>query len=204
MLTEYIQSAGIEPPPMLATALFYGIKTDTRGLSRGASQADIDAYFYLQQRADLEALARIERAQVPREYFQSLVAALRAARRYDHLLVSYLGTLSYPDLVGEMADLLLRLEGIRWVLCMGVHDDVLLLSVRTRLAHGAAGLIRHIVGPQGTAGGHGSLAGGQMPLEGADAEQLARTVLQRALYHLEIEVDGDAEPLIVYDLAAKV
>ena len=197
MLTEYVQSAGIEPPPTLATALFYGIKTDTWGLSRGASQPDLDAYFYLQQRADLEMLARIERAQVPREYFQSLVAALQAARRYDHLVVSYLDSMSYPDLAAEMADLLLRLEGIRWVLCVGIHDDVLMLSVRTRLAHGAAGLIRHIVGTRGTAGGHGSMAGGQIPLEGADPDQLARTVTQRALYHLEIEVDGDGELLTV-------
>ena len=96
-----------------------------------------------------------------------------------------------------MADLLLRLEGIRWVLCVGIHDDVLMLSVRTRLAHGAAGLIRHIVGTRGTAGGHGSMAGGQIPLEGADPDQLARTVTQRALYHLEIEVDGDGELLTV-------
>ena len=134
---------------------------------------------------------------MPREYFERLVATLRAARIYDHLLVSYVGAMSYPDLVAEMADLLLRLEGIRWVLCMGVHDDTLILSVRTRLVHGAAGLIRHIVGPQGTAGGHGALAGGQIPLNGAAPGPLARKVVQRALYHLEIEADrlhpGDEE-----------
>lgn len=197
MLLGYFEAAQLELPPSLATALFYGIKTDTRGLSRGASQADVDAYFYLQQRADLEMLARIERAQVPPEYFQSLVAALQAARRYDHFLVAYLKEMSYPDLGAEMADLLLRLEGIRWVLCMGVHDQVLFLSVRTRLAHGAARLIRHIVGPQGTAGGHGSLAGGQIPLDGADPDQLAHTVTHRALYHLEIESPETSERLIV-------
>ena len=31
ILTEYLQAAGLEPTPLLATALFYGIKTDTRG-----------------------------------------------------------------------------------------------------------------------------------------------------------------------------
>jgi nanoRNase/pAp phosphatase (c-di-AMP/oligoRNAs hydrolase) len=189
MMLEYLLAAEIEPPPPLATALFYGIKTDTRGLSRGASQADVDAYFYLQQRVDLEMLYAIEQAQVPPEYFQVLVAALRAARRYDHLLVAYVNQMDYPDLVAELADLLLRLEGIRWALCMGVYDEILMLSVRTRLAEGAAQLIRSIVGPQGTAGGHGSLAGGQISLEGADPDQLARTVTQRALYHLGITAD---------------
>ncbi|NIV29473.1 MAG: bifunctional oligoribonuclease/PAP phosphatase NrnA, partial [Anaerolineae bacterium] len=40
LLVEYLQAAGIEPAPPLATALFYGIKTDTLGLVRGASPAD--------------------------------------------------------------------------------------------------------------------------------------------------------------------
>jgi nanoRNase/pAp phosphatase (c-di-AMP/oligoRNAs hydrolase) len=31
ILTEYLQAAGLDPEPLLATALFYGIKTDTPG-----------------------------------------------------------------------------------------------------------------------------------------------------------------------------
>jgi nanoRNase/pAp phosphatase (c-di-AMP/oligoRNAs hydrolase) len=50
ILTEYLQAAEIEPAPPLATALFYGVKTDTMGLSRAASPADVAAYFYLQPR----------------------------------------------------------------------------------------------------------------------------------------------------------
>ncbi len=38
LLVEYLQAAGIEPSPPLATALFYGIKTDTLGLGRGAGR----------------------------------------------------------------------------------------------------------------------------------------------------------------------
>ena len=43
ILTEYLQEAGLEPEPPLATALFYGIKSDTRGLSCGAGPADMAA-----------------------------------------------------------------------------------------------------------------------------------------------------------------
>ena len=46
MLVEYLQAAGTEPPARLATALFYGIKTDTMGLVRGASPADVAAYIF--------------------------------------------------------------------------------------------------------------------------------------------------------------
>jgi len=88
ILTEYLQASGIEPTTPLATALFYGIKTDTMGLGRGASPADAAAYFYLQPRIDVDALVEIERAQLPAEYFQSFVTALQAARVYDGVVLA--------------------------------------------------------------------------------------------------------------------
>jgi nanoRNase/pAp phosphatase (c-di-AMP/oligoRNAs hydrolase) len=88
ILAEYLKTAGIEPAAQLATALFYGIKTDTMGLGRGISPEDVSAYFYLQTRVDVEALVQIERAQVPAEYFKSFDAALRAARVYNGVVIS--------------------------------------------------------------------------------------------------------------------
>ena len=41
ILTEYLQEAGLEPEPPLATVLFYGIKTDTRGLSRRTGRSHL-------------------------------------------------------------------------------------------------------------------------------------------------------------------
>ncbi len=70
ILTEYTQAANLDIPLFLATALFYGIKTDTKGLARGASPNDTAAYFYLQPKMDVEALAQIERAQVLQDLFQ--------------------------------------------------------------------------------------------------------------------------------------
>ena len=105
-MTEYLRAAGVEPAPKLATALFYGIKTNTMGLGRAASPADVAAYFYLQPRIDVEALVEIERAQVPADYFKSFAATLQAARAYDGVVISYLGSMAYPDLAAEMADIL--------------------------------------------------------------------------------------------------
>src|SRR5687768_16546215 len=52
ILTEYFQTAGLELTQPLATALFYGIKSDTLGLIRGASPADVAAYLQLQPQID--------------------------------------------------------------------------------------------------------------------------------------------------------
>jgi len=197
ILTQYLQAAAVEPPPSLATALFYGIKTITMGLSRNTSPADAAAYGYLQPRIDVKALANIEHAQVPADYFRSLDAALRAARMYDGLILAYSAGLSYPDLAAEMADVLLRLEKARWVICMGVYQGALILSVRTTSQeHTAEELVQAIVAGEGSAGGHGTMAGGQILLAGQAAEEKALLLRQRALQHLGIQPAGAGEPLI--------
>jgi nanoRNase/pAp phosphatase (c-di-AMP/oligoRNAs hydrolase) len=197
ILTEYLRAAGLEPESPLATALFYGIKTDTRGLSCGAGPADMAAYLYLQPLVDAQALAQIEYAQVPASYFKSFDATLRAARVCDGVVVAYVGLMAYPDLTAEMARLLLRLEESRWVVCMGVHQDVLILSVRTQSPTGRAEeLVQAIIGDDGTAGGHGPMAGGQVPLKGRDAEQVVRLLQQRALRVLQIPPGVRGERLI--------
>ena len=133
ILTDYLLEAGIDIPAQLATALFFGIKTDTMGLSRNASPLDVEAYFYLQSLIDVNALVQIEQAQVPLAYFQSIDTAIQAGRVYDDdIVIAYLGILTYPDLSAEIADLFMRLRGIQWVLCMGVFRDELVLSIRSR------------------------------------------------------------------------
>jgi nanoRNase/pAp phosphatase (c-di-AMP/oligoRNAs hydrolase) len=153
ILTEYLQTAGLKPLRTIATALFYGIKADTMGLIRSTSPADAAAFCYLQSQVDMEALSRIEHSQVPAEYFKSFVLALQSARVYDRVVVAYLGSVDYPDLGAEIADILLRLRGIRWVVCIGTYKNTLILSARTKNRQGAGKLVQEIVGSRGTAGG---------------------------------------------------
>lgn len=197
LLTEHLQAAGIEPDPQLATALFYGIKTDTMGLARGSSPSDVAAYFYLQPRIDVDALAQIENAQVPAEYFRKLVTALQAARLYDEILISYVGQMHRPDLAAEMADILLRLEGTQWVVCMGVYEKELILNVRTRNRKAGAGnLVQAIVAEQGTAGGHGMMAAGHVPLQGREPEAVTQELRRRAMDYLGRPVEMEGVPLV--------
>jgi nanoRNase/pAp phosphatase (c-di-AMP/oligoRNAs hydrolase) len=197
ILSHYLQVAGVDPPSPLATALFYGIKTVTMGLSRNSGPDDAAAYSYLQPRIDVAALAKIEHAQVPADYFRNFGAALRAARMYDGLIFAHLTVLSYPDLAAEIADVLLRLEKAQWVICMGVYREALIVSVRTRSRkHTAEELVQAIVAGEGSAGGHGTMAGGHLPLPGGAAEQKALLLRQRALLHLGIPPESTGEPLI--------
>jgi nanoRNase/pAp phosphatase (c-di-AMP/oligoRNAs hydrolase) len=197
IVTEYLQAGEIALPPTLATALFYGIKTDTMGLGRGASPADVAAYFYLQPKIDVESLVQIERAQVPDTYFKSLNTALQATQVYDNLVITYLGPVKYPDLGAEIADLLLRLEDVKWVICMGVFEGDLFLSVRSRSRQiGAGNLVQQVVGNLGSAGGHGTMAGGQIPIGDRDPRQIADQLRTSALIYLKGSSSQVGKPLI--------
>jgi len=199
ILTEYLQQAGIEPPDHIATALFYGIQTDTLSLSRKASQADVAAYFYLQPRIDVNALVQIEQAQVPLAYFRSIDNAMHAGRIYDDdIVIAYLGELSYPDLSAEIADFFMRLKGIQWVLCMGVHGEELILSVRSRSKTiGAGKMVRDIIQDRGTAGGHGTMAAGHIDLNKVvDPEQLAVDLRNAMLSYLKGTQDVTCKAMI--------
>ena len=178
-VAEYVVASGVKPSAKVATALFYAIKTDTSTLVRGVSGADKEMYIDVFSQADLDALALIENATVPETYFRSLYAALEETYIAEDYCVSSLGTVDNPDMVAELADFLLRLEDVSWVIATGLYRDEVVVSVRsTEPGARAERVIKQIVGSKGTAGGHGSMAGGQIPLgdyrEGEEGQVLEK------------------------------
>lgn len=194
ILHEYLQLADMPIDAPLATALLYGIRSDTQDLGREASRADIQAIVALYPIANKRMLSRIQNASTPRSWFRMLDAALRDARVYDdRAIVACLGPIEIPDIVGEIADMALRDESATWTMCYGYFDDQMLLSIRCAEPQGDAGeTMRKVVARKGTGGGHRAMAGGQIPLDGrsqAQRRQLEKTVARRFLKTLEIDMD---------------
>lgn len=181
MLYQYLDAAKLQPDPFLATAMFYGLKTDTRGLSRGASSADEVAFVRLLHRLDQRELSKVELAKLSREYFRSFNRGLHASRIHGQVVISRLGNMEQPDFAAEMADILIRLEGVHTALCLGEQNETLHVSLRTTVGEDAGLIIQQVVTPPGKAGGHGTMAGGQIPLEDEDIEQLIVSIEQRFL-----------------------
>lgn len=165
MLYEYLNAAQIEIPTRLATAMIYGIRSDTQDLGRESTKADIEAYLGLYPLANARVLGRIVSAPLPHSYFSKLRIALDNAVVYGDRIVSYLGELDSPEMVAETADLLLRAEGVRWTMCIGIIEGWIHLSLRTMNRDGNAGRIaRNLGGRRGYGGGHQALAAAQIPL----------------------------------------
>ena len=171
---EYLKVQGVSLGTKLATAIFYAIKSETQDLGREARRPDRDAYLFLFPLANKTLLNGITRPRLPREYFVALHSALEHAAIYGNVLVAALQRVQFPELVSELADLLLRLEGMETVLCMGHYNSELILSIRTSSEDINAGeLIRHLVDGIGCAGGHGMMAGGKVELVDRSAEAIA-------------------------------
>src|SRR5262249_29858687 len=146
-----------------ATALIYAIRSETQDFARehaGPDKAIYDHFFPL---ARHRLLARVQSPRLPLSYFHNMHDALENLESVDSLVVSHLGTVEQPDIVPEIADLLLRLEGKTWSLATGFYGERLYLSIRTTNPRAdAGGLMRRLLGRRGKGGGHGMIAGGWM------------------------------------------
>ena len=198
ILYEYLKVQGVSLGTKLATALFYAIKSETQDLGREARRPDRDAYLVLFPLANKTLLNSITRPPLPREYFISLHSALEHAVIYGNVLVAALKEVQFPELVAELADLMLRLEGIETVLCMGHYSTEMILSIRTASEQINAGeLIGKLVVGIGSAGGHGMMAGGKVDnVEDSDAAiaALEKILTDRMLAELAVPA---CDPLLL-------
>lgn len=165
MLTEYCVAAGVPMTQRLATALLYGIKTDTLFLDRQCGRPDILAFTYLYPFANTNLLRRIEKPELPRS---SLVAFSRALRDLDltrGLAYVHLGAVEREDVIPQMAELSLQLEGAEWSAVTGLFGGNLVLSVRNAGYQRAAGaVVKGLFDDVGSAGGHQAMARAVVPL----------------------------------------
>jgi nanoRNase/pAp phosphatase (c-di-AMP/oligoRNAs hydrolase) len=172
VVAEYFRASGLKVPPHVATALFYGIKADTRDLGRQTTKQDVEAYLWLFPLTDKDALGAIEHPKLPADYFRLYHTAIEKALVYEDAVVCDLGEIYAPDMVAEVAERFMSLEDMRWSLAFAEYEDALYYSIRTSDRRMNAGrLIREVVEahPEGSAGGHGTMAGARLPVVGLSA-----------------------------------
>lgn len=194
IIYEYLVSEDIAIPTPVATALFHAIYSETQGLGREGSEADKKAYLELLPRVSFERLSKIQYPPLSREFIANLLQVLASGFYYKHLVGVILEELPYPDFVAEMADFLLRVKGMSWSICMGAHQDLLYISIRSKNIHAnTARLIRRAIPKSGTSGGHELIAGARVKIDkmdGGEVRKLKTDILRkvlRELYHADIE-----------------
>lgn len=189
---EYLKAAGIEPPRWLAAIMAYAIVSETLDLSRETAADDLRAYIELVAHADLRVVGKIRHAPLLRSYYARLQEALAEARLLGNVAWTHLSHIEQPEIVAEVADLLLRMEGTRWSFCTAHMSGRIFVSIRSNKPGARCSrILRSAIGRNGAAGGHDQLAAGYLEVgaaAGFEREEkrmdLARALVRRMVRRL--------------------
>lgn len=180
ILTEYFLACGRKIHRKLATALMYGLKTDTNSLTRNVSDADVRAFQQLRPLVDENMLRTIELTQFPGEALDTFADAIRHRRTFGDVLFSYLGEQQNPDLCVTTADFLIRTEGINWAITAARTAEKLIVVFRcTGFRTHAGEVAEALFADVGTAGGHRTMARAEIDWARVDAADAQEWLLQR-------------------------
>lgn len=196
ILAQTLLLMGNEISSRLATALAYGILSDTLHLSRAKRPDVIQTYLEVLSHADMRALGRIQNPTRSRRFFTTLRKGIEQALVRRGLIFSHLGFVESPDLVSQTADFLLSYKGRNWAFCTGRYKGKLHVSLRTNNPNAEAGeVLRDTFENAGEAGGWGGIGGGSFEVTKStdeEAWQLAeRSLTERLFKRLRIPIKGD-------------
>jgi nanoRNase/pAp phosphatase (c-di-AMP/oligoRNAs hydrolase) len=165
ILAEYLEACEADVSQRLATALLYGIKSDTLMLNRETGPADLRAFMNLYPLTNYSVLRRIERPELPLAFARFLVRVLPRLRKQMGLLTLHVGRVEREDVIPQLADFCLQFENTEWVAVSGKWHNELVISVRNPgYVRSAGDVVRKLFNSVGRAGGHRTMAKARIPL----------------------------------------
>ncbi|MDR1947153.1 MAG: phosphoesterase [Desulfovibrio sp.] len=185
LLTEFLYNLNIRPGKYLATALQFGIKTDTDNFGRHFCDVDMRAFHYLSRFSDSNLLARISRSEFHERrlnFFARACTGLRSvgvSGRHAHV-----GKVDTPDILVNIADFFMRVYEIRWTAVSGRYGDMLVIIFRgDGVSRDMGALAVRAFGELGSAGGHKAMARAEIPATAAGTEEAAAFIRKRLFRH---------------------
>lgn len=177
IMTEYLRAAKIKPSPRLATALFYGIKTDTDNFIRSSISNDIEAFRYLYQFTNINMIKKIESSEMTKKTLASFKAAIDNLEFLKEKAFIHMERVNDPDILVIIADFFLKMGEATWCIVSGIFGQKLIVIFRNagfRLDSGK--MAQKLFGQLGSAGGHKSAGRAEIPLHeiGVDMQDPTR------------------------------
>lgn len=161
----------------VATALYYGIKSDTNELNRNVSDADFRSINKLYPYVNSEMLKRISNPKIDSKSLETKARAIMGRDVREPFAVSDVGEVENYDSIPQAAEELVVLEGISSVIIIGDLNDKIKFSGRAyddriHLGQSLEKLVEDIDGS--SAGGHANMAGGTIPKDHISENNITR------------------------------
>ena len=173
LISNLLMNMSVDMTPRLATALSFGIRTDTLSFTRSFNPVDLRALMWLNTWVDSELLTSIE-APLKNQYtLETFTQALTNKEHEGTLILAPISNLKSRDDLSQVADFLFATKDTEVVVVYGIQRNKVLLSARSRRenVHLGLSLSKHF--PDGQAGGHKGLAGGQVLFESLGFEEFS-------------------------------
>jgi len=165
ILTQYLQELDVPVDKRVATALLYGIRTDTREFKRNVTPQDLNYAGFLLPLTDADLLDKIMSPSMSQETLDIIGKAIHERRVQSGYLFANVGYVMNRDALPQAADLLITLEGVNTALVYGITDNAIIISARNRdLRLHIGNALSEAFGDMGDAGGHPNMAAATLPL----------------------------------------
>ena len=165
LIASVLMNSGVEMNSEIATALAFGIRTDTLGFTRSFNAVDLRALSWLGAWIDWDLMRSFESPPRTQEVLAIFKQALTDATLENGLMLAPISEMADRDALSQVADFLLPTEGVEIVVSYGVRMSKVILSARSTKDSVHLGKILAKAFAKGSAGGHKALAGGQIPFE---------------------------------------
>jgi nanoRNase/pAp phosphatase (c-di-AMP/oligoRNAs hydrolase) len=181
MMMRYLQELDMPADKVLATALLHGIRTDTSGFRRETHTSDFSAAAFLHVTADKDLLVQIEAPPMSTEMLNVIGGAIQHKKIKGSYLITNVGAVANRDAIPQAADYLLKLEGISTVVVIGLCEDKICVSGRSKdIRVNIGDAFVRAFSDTGSAGGHATMAAAQLPLGVFSGVKDKNTVMQLA------------------------
>ncbi len=165
ILTKYIQEFDMNVSEAVATALLYGIRTETIDFKRDTTPADLTAAAYLHPFADHDTLEQVESPSMSPETLDVLAEAIQNREVQGSHLVSNAGYITDREALTQAAQHLLNLEGITTTAVFGIAEDTIYVAARSKdIRLDIRNVLQDAYNEIGDAAGHSTQASAAIPL----------------------------------------
>ena len=165
IMTQYLQELDVPVDKRVATALLYGIRTDTKDFRRNVTPQDLNYAGFLLPLTDADLLDKIMSPSMSQETLDVLGKAIQNRKIQSGYLFSNVGYVMNRDALPQAADILITLEGVNTALVYGITDSAIVISARNRdIRLHIGNALAEAFGEMGDAGGHPNMAAATLPL----------------------------------------
>ena len=172
IIAKYFFENEIPITKKIATALTFGIRSDTQRLSRGVSKLDMEMMYRMFDACDQDVIHLLENSNL---YFEDLMAYSRAISSievFENISFADTGENCPEALIASVSDFMLALVEVTFSVVYSRKEEGIKISVRSEGPSLDAGKIISVaLKGIGSGGGHATMAGGFVPFQGTEREE---------------------------------